>query len=476
MPSIDSNRATFRLRFGIIAAVLALAAAGCSHQQALPTAGLPIGDESPLGASSSNDAWPTFAYDYKRTGYNPNVTKLTKKNVAKLALLWKENVGDSIFASPVEYAGNLIVVTQGARNDQPGSVVYDFSTTDGHVIWKFGLQRKAKMPPTIDPATGLVFVGRQGPSSYLFALRLLDGSVVWHQPVRGLLTSAPVVAGGWVYAGRSGGDPPACTQGGITAFNEQTGAIGWVWNVDPNRKKGGSVWGAIAYDGTHLTFGTGNTCEQPVPTANGAVQLDLNGQPIWNTVAVKDSHYDSDSGGGVMLFHGDAHFINKNGMFYALNDHTGNVAWETELNSEAHNGNWSGGFATPTTDGTTILVGSGLYKGTTTGGDAEFCMLNGVRPDEYFQGYHSKLQGMNLNGHVLWTVSMRNRLVGYVAIAQGIGYVGLNQEFVALDVSTGKKLWTYATPDYINASMVVVPSGLYGADQAGNVYAFGLKK
>ena len=123
-----------------------------------------------------------------------------------------------------------------------------------------------------------------------------------------------------------------------------------------------------------------------------------------------------------------------------------------------------------------MLVGSGLYKGTTTGGDAEFCMLNGVKPDEYFQGYYSKLQGMNLNGRVLWSVSMRNRLVGYVAIAQGIGYVGLNQEFVALDVSTGKKLWTYTTPDYINASMVVVPSGLYGADQAGNVYAFGLKK
>lgn len=418
-----------------------------------------------------------FAYDYHRTGYNPNVTKLTRKNVSKLKLRWEANIGDTVFASPVTYAGNLIVVAEGTRSDQPGSVVYDLSTKDGHVIWKFALGRKAKMTPVIDPVTGLVFVGREGPDSYLYALRLLDGSIAWHQPVRGLLMASPVVAGGWVYAGRSGGDPPACTQGGVTAFNESTGAVGWIWNVDPNHKKGGSVWGAIAYSGSHLIFGTGNTCEEPITTANGAVSLDLSGKPAWSMVAVKDSHADSDSGGGVMVLNGRAHFINKNGEFYALSNESGNIEWETDLNTEAGNGNWSGGFASPTTDGTTIVEGSGLFKntGSHSGGDAEFCLMPGVKPDEYFQGYHSKLQGMNTSGHVLWSVSMPNRLVGYVAIAQGMGFVGLNQKFVALDLSSGKTLWSYPTPDYINASMVVVPSGLYGADQAGNVYAFGLK-
>jgi outer membrane protein assembly factor BamB len=81
---------------------------------------------------------------------------------------------------------------------------------------------------------------------------------------------------------------------------------------------------------------------------------------------------------------------------------------------------------------------------------------------------------MNTNGRVVWSVTMQNRLVGYVALANGIGFVGLNQSFVALDETTGQTLWSYATPDFINASMIVTPSGLYGADEAGNVYAFGL--
>jgi outer membrane protein assembly factor BamB len=193
-------------------------------------------------------------------------------------------------------------------------------------------------------------------------------------------------------------------------------------------------------------------------------------------VAVKDSHTDSDTGGGVMLLGERAHFINKNGRFYALGEETGNMAWTRDLNPFAGPRNWSGGFASPTSDGTTIVEGSGLYQGSTSGSDAggEFCTINVANPTEVFAGYHSELQGMNLGGHVIWTRMMQNRLVGYVALVSGLGFVGLNEQFVALDLRTGKTLWRYATPGYINASMIVVPSGVYGADQAGNVYAFTL--
>jgi len=342
------------------------------------------------------------------------------------------------------------------------------------MLWKFAMGGRARMTPTIDPDAGLVIVGRQSDASYVFALRLLDGSLVWRQHVRGLLRAAPVVAGGSVYVGRAGGDEPMCGQGGITAINESTGKVAWSWSVDPKPKEGGSVWGAIAYDDTHLIFGTGNTCQTPIPTSNGAVSLSLDGKPAWNMVAVKDSHYDSDTGGGVMLLHGLAHFINKNGRFYALNEYTGNIAWSTDLNPYARPPNWVGGFATPTTDGTTIVEGSGLYKGSTSYEGGEFCMLVAAKPSEVFPGFHSKLEGMNLSGHLIWARTMQNRLVGYVALAPGLGFVGLNKDFVALDLSSGKTLWSHAAPDYINASMVVVPSGVYGADEGGNVYAFAL--
>lgn len=468
------NRVIRRLPFGTLLALFALAAAGCNaRSQTLPNMNLPVANELPLGASGSDEAWPTFAYDYKRSGFNPNVRKYTTKSVSKLTLNWKSNVGDKIFASPVTYAGNLIIVTEGAWGGNPNSIVYDLSTQDGHVIWQYPMGNRGKLTPAIDPDAGLVIVGNQTQKPYVFALHLLDGSLLWKVPVRGRLTGAPVVARGMVFVGRAGGDPPQCTQGGISAINESTGQIAWDWNVDPNPKKGGSVWGAIAYDGSNLIFGTGNTCEKPIMTANGAVSLSLAGQPNWSMVAVKDSSADSDTGGGVMITHGAAHFINKNGQFYAVNKETGAIGWKVVLNPTSGVHNWSGGFATPTTNESVILEGSGFYKDA-GGGDGEFCPLPAANPSEVQPGYHSKLNAMDLNGHVIWRRVMANRIVGYVALTESVGFIGLNKEFVALDLSDGKTLWKYPTPGYIAASMIAVPSGIYGADESGNVYAFSL--
>ena len=84
------------------------------------------------------------------------------------------------------------------------------------------------MTPAIDPDAGMVIVGNQQKRhrrtnpSYVFALRLVDGTLVWRCVVYALLRAAPVVAGGTVYVGRAGFDPPGCVRGGVTAINEST--------------------------------------------------------------------------------------------------------------------------------------------------------------------------------------------------------------------------------------------------------------
>ncbi len=435
------------------------------------------------GASNASagfhDDWPTFAYDNRRTGYTTAVGHLNRSNVAKLQLRWKQNVGDAVFASPVAYAGNVIVVGEG-KNGPPGSVVYDFRASDGHLLWQFRMGAQAEMTPAIDADAGLVIVANEQKHertkpAYVFALRLLDGSMVWRQQFYALLRAAPIVAGGRVYVGLAGGDPPHCVQGGVTALDESTGDVAWTWSVDPKPNQGGSVWGAIAFNGSRLIFGTGNTCETPVPTANGAVGLSSTGNPAWNMVAVKDAHYDSDTGGGVLLFNEHAYFMNKNGRFYAVGQETGNILWSEDLNKHARAPEWRGGFASPTTDGTTILEGTGLYPNTKTEHGGEFCMVAAVKPNEVFPNFHSELQAMNMSGHVLWKRTMQNRLVGYVALTPGLGFAGLNKAFAAIDMRSGKMLWSHSTaPNYINASMIAVPSGVYGADEGGNVYAFSL--
>lgn len=476
----DRAALTGCLRFFAVVAVAALGTAGCgARPEALPTTDLLGPDATGLRVVGSNDDWPTFAHDYTRTGYDADTALLTRSTVPKLLLRWKQDVGGAIFASPVAYDGNVIVVTRGVPTTHPGATVYDFRASDGYLLWKFVMGGEAKMTPTIDPTAGLIIAGNEqrynhNKPSYIYALRLLDGSLVWRQRIHGQLHAAPVVTGGQVYIGISGGDPPRCVQGGITALDEATGTVAWTWSVDHNPDEGGSVWGAIAYDGEHLIFGTGNTCEKPVPTSNGAVALKLDGTVDWSTVAVKNSSYDSDTGSGVMLSGGRAHFINKNGRFYALNQETGKIAWTADLNPAAGPPQWLGGFTTSSTDGTTIVEGSGLYKDGKSDVGGEFCLLTTEKPDEVFSGFHSKLQGMNMSGHHLWSRTMRNRLVGDVALARGLGFVGLNQDFVALDLSNGQTRWNYHTSFYIDAAMVVVPSGVYGADDGGNVYAFSL--
>jgi outer membrane protein assembly factor BamB len=108
----------------------------------------------------------------------------------------------------VIYAGNLIVVSEGGRRGGIGSNVYDFNTFNGHLLWKFKMGNEGQMTRTIDPNAGLVIVGNevkkghQTSPSYVFALSLLDGSLVWSTPVRGIERAAPVVTGGSVYVGR----------------------------------------------------------------------------------------------------------------------------------------------------------------------------------------------------------------------------------------------------------------------------------
>lgn len=245
---------------------------------------MPAANEIDSADPESADEWTTFAHDYARTGDNQAVTRLNRSTVAKLRLRWKQRVGDTIFASPVTYTGNVIVATEGLEKPA-GSVVYDFRASDGRLLWQFRMGGETWATPTIDPDAGLVIVGAERAShlrSTLFAIRLVDGSAAWRQQLVGRVRGA-VVTGGRIYIGTSGGDEPHCLQGGVTALDESTGSIVWRWSVDPHPGEGGSVWGAIAYDGAHLIFGTGNTCEQPISTANGAVALTLEGTPVWTS-------------------------------------------------------------------------------------------------------------------------------------------------------------------------------------------------
>jgi outer membrane protein assembly factor BamB len=433
----------------------------------------------PSRSTYADDDWITFAHDYLRSGFQAEEVGLSRSNVKSLKLRWKTRVArGGMYASPLVYNGNVIVVT--LTGVSRGATVYDLRASDGQVIWSRKIGGTVRATPSIDPATNTLFVGNRlyrnglpAPST-IFAIDLVDGHIKWEHGLNGVTHGSPVIANGVVYMGTSGGDPPACINGGVNAFDEASGAVRWIWHVNSRllSRGGGSVWGAIAYDGANLFFGTGNTCDTPVMTADGAVELTTSGKVVWSFVAKQDSEMDDDSGGGVLLSGGKAIFINKDGTLYALSQGSGQESWATSLNSNEG----FGGFATPSTDGSTIVVGAGTFStngATQVTAAGAYCPIVS-KPQSVISGTTARLVAVDQGGVVLWSKTIRNRLVGYAAIVNGMAFAPVDRNLAALDLKTGNVLWSYPISAYFQASAVVVKSGVYAADTAGNVYAFSI--
>lgn len=420
------------------------------------------------------DDWIAFAHDFARTGLETHSTGISAGNVSKLAQRWRVNLSDNIYSSPVVYNGNVIVATYGG-------VVYDLSAVDGSVIWKTTIStspdENTRSSPMIDIADGLVFMGTwyatnasvfQPEPSHFFALRLADGSVAWEATVAGMIHDAPVYANGVVYEGWSGGDPPACVNGGVSAFNAQTGALEWTWLTDPvhNPGGGGGIWGALSWDGSHVVFGTGNTCYGG-SWDQGVVALNPDSSMAWNYQADPTYSDDNDTGSGVSIGNGTATFMNKNGSLYTVNASNGNdlVSWPL--------GATNGGHATPTTDGSTFVVGAGFFATSSAIARRGPCaMLD--KPGSTKAGYISYLKGITASGTVLWSLPMTNAIDAYAAIDNGVIYEGMDTDVDAISLQTGSILAQFPGAANFVAGPVIVPSGLYVADHNGFVYAYSL--
>jgi hypothetical protein len=338
----------------------------------------------------------------------------------------------------------------------------------------------------IDTVDNLVIIGTwtyPAGSSTLYALHLSDGTTAWQATLSGNIRSAPVYANGIVYSGWSGGDPPICINGGVSAFNAQTGAVLWTWLTNPITTPGGGggVWGALGWDGTHLIFGTGNTCGN-VPTSQGAVALNTDGSTAWSFQVDPNDSDDNDTGGGVRVQNGVATFINKNGSLYAVDAATGVRISSVPLGAKSG----SGGSSTPTGDGAITVVGAGFFP--TAGSDALDSSRNGLcwmpkalflkslrgrDPKRVNAGSGSFLKAVDATDTIIWSLPMTNSIDAYVGIDNEIAFAPMDQSLDAIAIPSGAILRTFPT-DIFEGGPVIVPSGLYVADYSGHVYAMSL--
>lgn len=461
-------------------AMVALAAAGCGGGSSSPnvTSQEPVATPAapfPTLPAITGDDWITFAHDFARSGYQQQNTGISAASVGSLQLRWSTNLNQGVFSSPLVYGGLVVVASEAG-------IVNALDSHTGKIVWQRNIGGSIAMTPTID--SGTLFVGNRfidanglPQPSQLYAIDITSGAILWEAQTLGLTHGSPVVAGGRIYLGTSGGDAPGCRSTGIMALDETTGKALWTWFVDAHPNEGGAVWSPISFDGLHLYFGTGNTCEGPVTTANGAVSLNLDGSIAWSFVAHSYSQWDDDTGGGVLLSRGSAIFINKNGNFYRLEMAGGALAWSKD--SLAVDG--AGMFSTPASDGTTIVVGTGYtVKPSSAAAQSsrnayacEFCHRT-ARSASVAGASQAATIATDFAGNVLWSYKSTTPLWGNASIVNGVAFADIDAKVLAFALTTGKILWSYPTATGMYASPAVVPSGVYTVDANGHVYAFGL--
>ena len=220
--------------------------------------------------------WLTVRRTYDGWGYSP-LQQITPANVAKLQPAWVFSTGvtNGHEAPPMVNNGVMFVAT-------PGNQVLAIEAKTGVLLWRY----KRPLPEDVillhATSRGVALYGDKvyfaAGEAVLVALDAATGKEVWTAKVGdnklGYYCSvAPLVAGGKVIVGASGGE--VGVRGFVAAFDAETGKPAWktytvpapgepgseTWpNGDQWKTGGGSVWVTGNYDPeTNLTFwGTGN--------------------------------------------------------------------------------------------------------------------------------------------------------------------------------------------------------------------------
>lgn len=409
----------------------------------------PTATATPQNPEIVGDDWVTYAHDEQRTGVESLDTGLNSSTVNRLSVKWSYKSPGPFVASPIAAGGAVYVA------DKLGNVTALDAAT-GSVRWKHYFSGGIAMTPALQD--GLLFIATHDASSgsatsIFAALDPATGNVLWQQTLNGGVKSSPVFINGYVYVGLSLGDPPAfCHAGGIYVFNERTGAPGPVWLTDPGTADGGAVWAPLSYDGTRIVFGTGNTCNRWPATADAIIAMTPGGVTQW-AIPTGTVWYDDDVGGGTVLSGNNGYVTGKNGLLYALDLQTGAVLWSKGLGAPDE----LGGIGTPSLKDNVLVVNGGWEHDRSVTDPP-----GGI------------LDGITTSGTLLWTVETNYPVLSYVARTQDIALGGLDNSLVAFNPQTGKSLWSFAFPATLEAGPVIVSSGVYAADLAGNVYAFSL--
>jgi PQQ-dependent dehydrogenase (methanol/ethanol family) len=308
--------------------------------------------------------WPTYSGNINGNRYS-DLSDINVKNVRDLKMAW---------IHPLPYFGleTTPLVIDGVMYVTGPNQVQALDGRTGREIWNYSRPRAAAGTIPGDAAKGAnrgaAVLGDRvffiTDNAHLICLQRLTGALLWDvllaEPHYGG-TSTPLIAGGLVIAGVSGGDDGI--RGLLAAYQPTTGEEVWrfwtiplagepgseTWIGDPS-PQGGATWTTGSYDGATgtLYWGIGN----PYPDTDGDhrggdnlytasdVALDARtGKLLWHFQFTPHDLHDWDANQPLVLadapFHGrDRKLLlhaNRNGFFYVLDRTDGKLLQATPM-------------------------------------------------------------------------------------------------------------------------------------------------
>jgi alcohol dehydrogenase (cytochrome c) len=221
--------------------------------------------------------WLMIRRTYNGWGYSP-LDQINATNVSKLRLVWSTITGESRVheAAPLVHNGAMFIST-------PNGQVIAFDAKTGDILWRYRKPRPQGSVILHDVSRGVALyddkVYYAAAEAELVALNARTGVPVWTTTVADskaayYITLAPLIAGGKVMVGASGGETGI--RGFIAAYDPETGKEQWrtytipapgepgseTWPKDGDQWKhgGAPVWVTGNYDPDTNTayWGTGN--------------------------------------------------------------------------------------------------------------------------------------------------------------------------------------------------------------------------
>jgi alcohol dehydrogenase (cytochrome c) len=221
-------------------------------------------------------SWLMIRRTYDGWGYSP-LDQITTQNVARLKPVWGFSTGETRVheAAPIVNNGAMFVST-------PNNQVIAIDAKSGNVLWRYRRPRALGALVPHDTSRGVALYGDRvyyaAGEAVIVALEAKTGREVWTTTVADnksgyYISLAPLIAGGKVLVGTSGGE--FGIRGFVAALDPETGKEQWrtftvpapgepgseTWpNGDQWKTGGAPIWVTGNYDPENnlAFFGTGN--------------------------------------------------------------------------------------------------------------------------------------------------------------------------------------------------------------------------